>query len=262
MKTIRSGMGLGDALYLQAVARHLVAYGQSLKVCCEWPDVFKPLIATGKVQMAPFTRVGIDILAHYSKRKANEGTTQFEDCCLEAGIKEPVELKLDWPASASTLADRLQGRPALPVVCVQLPRTPMGRTDGFGAELLPNCAAIQVAIDALRGRALIVQIGAGKSLYSFNHIDLNLANETTVSELLDVASVADAFIGYPSYTIPLAESFDKPALFVWSRRGTKAMHAYVRQITPQKILHKPSSRFVFDDATEQEITEAAHALLD
>lgn len=256
-------MGLGDATYLQSVARHLTAQGQRLRVATAWPDVFRPL--GDKVEIAPFTRAGINILAHYSLRKSISETTQFEDCCIQAGISGPVELRLDWTPTNTELIQRLsheaQGVPRFPIVCVQLPRAPMGRNDGFGAELLPDCRAIQTVINAVRGQALIVQIGAGKALYKFEGIDIDLSNRTTVCELFDVACVASAFIGYPSFIIPLAESLNKPALLVWSRRGLNANQAYVRQITPRKILFKQSSRFVMDDAPQEEITKAAHDLL-
>jgi hypothetical protein len=67
VRAIRSGMGLGDALYCQAVARYFVQRGERLKVCTAWPDVFRPL--GDMVRLAPFQRSGIDILAHYSARK-------------------------------------------------------------------------------------------------------------------------------------------------------------------------------------------------
>jgi hypothetical protein len=154
-------------------------------------------------------------------------------------IREPVELKLDW-IPESTLESR-------PYVCVQLPRAPMGRSDGFGMDLLPDCKVIQRGIDALRERFAIVQIGAGAPLYRFRHIDIDLAGNTTVPGLLDVACGAAGFLGYVSYIVPLAESLDKPAMLVWSHKGMSRGHPYVRQITPGKILHKPSCRFVIDN---------------
>jgi hypothetical protein len=240
-KTIRGGMGLGDAIYIQSVARDLVERGEKLRVCTAWPDVFRYL----PVETAPFTRNGIDYLAHYSLRKGNKTTTQFEDCCLQAGIREPVELRLDWRPT-SDKGERLKEH-GKPILCVQLPRNPMGRTDGFGKDLLPDCRVIQRCIDAYRGRALIVQIGKGAPLFKFQGIDVDLANQTTVCEMFDVALAADAFLGYVSFIVPLAESLGKPALFVWSRLGMTRGPVYVRQITPQKILHRPTSRFVLDD---------------
>lgn len=251
-------MGLGDSLYLQSVVRHLVEHSpERFQVCSSWPEVFRPL--GDRVVVTPFTRAGIDILAHYSLRK-RYATTQFEDCCIQAGIAGPVDLRIDWSPTDPHLIERLrtEGRP---IVCVQLPRAPMGRTDGFGIELLPDCRAMQTAIDALRGHALIVQIGAGRPLFRFSGIEVDLANETTVAELLDVASAAHAFLGYVSFVVPLAESFNKPALLVWSERGLRARQLFVRQITPQKVLHKASSRYVMDDAPAQQIIEAAHGLL-
>lgn len=237
-------MGLGDALYLQAVVRHLVRKGQKVEVCTEWPDVFRPL--KDHVKFSPFSRTNIQILAHYSMRKGIAGTTQFEDCCLQAGIREPVEFKLDWwPVNAGLVAQIR--KPWKPILCVQLPRAPMGRSDGFGAELLPDCGVIQQAIDRLKDRAYIVQIGSGEALYRFKGIDLDLSNATSVSDLIDVAYAADGFLGYCSFLVPLAESLGKPAVLVWSRRGLHSRQPFISRITPQKILHRKSSRWIVDD---------------
>jgi hypothetical protein len=244
LKSIRGGMGFGDALYVQSVARHIVKSGQKLRVRTAWPDVFRPL--EGMVETVPFARQGVDILAHYSQRKPIQGTTQFQDCCISAGIKEPVEMRLDWKVVKQGLADKVR-QSGKPVLVVQLPRTPMGRTDGFGASLLPDCRVIQRFIDEAKPDHFIVQIGAGEPLFKFRGIDMDLANKTSVCETIDVASVADRFLGYVSFLVPLAESFGKPALFVWSRKGLKDRMQYVRQITPQKVLHQPTSKFVFDD---------------
>lgn len=257
-RTIRGGMGLGDALYVQSVCRHLRDKGQSLRVHTAWPEVFSqmgPMIETG-----PFKRSGIDILAHYPTRKKYTNTTQFEDCCITAGIKQSVDLRMDWAPTNQPLLNILKAR-GRPIICVQLPRSPMGRTDGFGAELLPDCRVIQRAIDCWRGRAFIVQIGSGTPLYKFDGIDVDLAGQTTVSELLDVASIASGFIGYVSFVVPLAESFSKPALLIWSRRGLLSGVPYVRQITPGKILHKATSRAILDDQPTEAIQEASNALL-
>lgn len=249
MKSIRCGRGLGDSLYLQSVVRHLLAKGSPrLRVRSDWPDVFLPL--GRRVEVVPFARSNIDILAHYSTRKGIIGTTQFQDCCICAGIREPVELKLDWQVTKPGLVEMVR-RPGKPVLVVQLPRAPMGRADGFGASLLPDCRAIQRLINEAKPDHTIVQIGAGQPLFKFAGIDIDLANKVSVAETIDVASAADSFLGYVSFLVPLAESFGKPAVFVWSRRGLVDRHQYVRQITPKKILHAPTSRAVMDDEVLQ-----------
>lgn len=257
MKSIRCGSGLGDSLYLQAVVRHLVRKGEKIEACSDWPDVFLPL--NGKVTVSPFRRQNVDIKAHYVYRKHEPRTDQFEDVCIRAGIREPVDCRLDWKPVNTALVDQI--RKLSPVVAVQLPRTPMDRKDGFGLELLPDCNTIQRVIDRIRNHARIVQVGKGAPLHHFTGIDLDLANRTSVAELIDVAWAADAMLGYVSFAVPLAESLNKPALFVWSRKGTQSQHDFIKQVTPRKILHRESSLSVFDDCSEQELSGAADALL-
>ena len=214
MISLRGGSGLGDALYVQAAARYLVGLGEEVEACCDWPDVFRPL--GDAVTVSPFRRHPIDRLAHYAARRGDLTTTQFEDVLISAGLPRDVPLRLDWTLTAPPLIRPPDDRP---LVLVTLPRAPMGRTDGFGAELLPDCGVIQHIIDGIADRATVVQIGAGKSLYQFRGLAADLANKTTVAQLLDLASVAAGIIGYPSFVIPLAESLSIPALVVWSRRG-------------------------------------------
>lgn len=255
MKTIRGGKGLGDALYVQAIARHLVNQGQTIRAATVWPDVFRPL----GIPCIDFTRQGIDVLAHYSLRKG-QPTDQFTDCCIQAGIREPVELKLDWKVEDNRLTDRLLSH-GMPIVLVQLPRAPMGRKDGFGAELLPDCNQIQRAINRLRGRALLVQVGSGAPLFRFAGIDVDLANETTVSQLLDVASVSYGAVGYVSFTLPLCESLGKKVLLVWSRNGLKSRVGYVRQITPAKVVHRKDLVVSVNDGHGDDIEGAVDVFL-
>ena len=205
MISIRSGMGLGDSLYLQSVVRHFVGKGQKIEACSAWPDVFMPLGAMVKV--SPFRRNLIDRLAHYAQRRGVIGTTQFDDCCIQAGVHEQIDLRIDWKPLNTDLISNLRSS-GKPIIALQMPRAPFGdRTDKYGIELLPDWQRLQRAIDLIGQRAFIVQIGSGQPLHSFSGIDFDLANKTTVCDLLDVAWAADAFLGYCSFIIPLAESF-------------------------------------------------------
>lgn len=274
MLSIRGGSGLGDSLYLQAIVRHLIQKGESVEACTDWPDLFEPLaiLAKGRLELSPFRRTDVDRIAHYVSRKSVPGTSQFEDCCIRAGVAGPIDLRLDWEVKATATAAffemrpgqmRASGQALWPVILVALPRSPMGRSDGFGAELLPDCRAIQRIIDRLHGRAFIVQVGAGEPMFAFDGLNLDLANRTTVRQLIDVASLADGFIGYPSFMVPLCESFAKPGLFVWSRRGLNASGVrpdFIRTITPGKVLHRETSRAVLDDVYSPDLDEAADAL--
>ena len=242
MLTIRAGRGLGDALYLQAVCRHLVKQGKQLEIRSDWPDVFKPL--GDMVRVVPFGRnPKCDIVAHYTKRKGEHFTSQFEDCCIAAEIEGPVEFRLDWETRARFETDK-------PVVLVALPRQPMDRKDGYGRDLLPDLGFYQRVLNRLAGRCFLVQVGAGKPLAALDGLDLDLANRTTIDDLLDLANGADGLLGYCSFFIPLAESFTKPLLCVWSRRGLWSDSAYIKQCTPKKILHRPTSKAIMDNCQD------------
>lgn len=244
---------------MQAVCRHLTRSGERLRVATMYPDVFIPL--EEHVECVEFTRLGIDIVAHYSMRRAMP-TRQFQDCCISAGIKDDIDLRLDWkPAGllGAAVAGEAAGRP---IVAVGLPRNPMNRKDGWGDELLPDCRTVQRAIDAAKATGCyLVQVGSGIPRFKFSGIDWDLANKTTVVDLIDVVHVAHAVIGYVSFLVPLAESLGKPGLFIWSRRGLKAAHSHVRLIRPTKILEKATSRAVFDDCSADELSASVRHLL-
>ena len=250
-KTIRAGRGLGDAIYLQSVVRHLVQKEQSLTVCTDWQDVFLPL--RDKVKFLPFTRQNIRIIAHYSARKSFKDTTQFKDCCVQAGINEPVELKIDWVQINKQLIESI--KTDKPLLVVALPRAPMGRNDRFAIDLLPKKDIYQMAVDILKEKYTILQIGAGKPIYNLENIDIDLTDKTSVTDLFDIASVADGFLGYCSYIIPLAESFNKKGLYIWSNKGLRSAEQYINTITPQKILEHSNSKYFIDNWDEPKIRQ-------
>jgi hypothetical protein len=259
MKSIRGGKGLGDSLYLQGVVRHMLENGhKQIKVYSNHADVFLPL--GDRVVVKPFQRNGADIIAHYVSRKHIEGTSQFEDSCISAGIKVPVEFRIDWRTPTDGPAVELQ-KHGKPIILVQLPRSPMDRKDGYGKEILPDCRTIQKCIDRLAGRALIVQIGAGQALYKFDGLDVDLANRTSIVELMDLAAVAHGFLGYCSFMIPLAESFRKPALFVWSRKCIQSSDRFLRLLTGDKVLHGDKSKYIMDDCDDETLDAAIEELI-
>ena len=260
-KTIRCGRGLGDALYLQGVVQHLVKKGEKLHVMTDWPDVFKPL--EGKVTLRPFTRERIDIIAHYTIRKHYKDTSQFKDCCIQAGISEHVDFVLDWKiqnkALVSSVKKKAKGKP---ILLVEMIRNPMNRTDRFGIELLPDLEVMQEILNKLKEHYFLLHVGQGKKLFEFEGIDLDLADATSVTDLIDLAYASSAMFGYCSFFVPLAESLNKKSLFVWSRRGMNSVEPFIRTITPQKILHKrDTSHYVVDNWPQDKIDEVLNDFL-
>ena len=216
------------------------------------------------MKVIPFRRDNIDRIAHYSVRMQHgSNTDQFVDCCIQADIKEPVELRLDWkilnPSLINFIKKEAKGKP---IVLVQIPREPMARKDNWARDLLPIEEAYNKAIAAVSDRALIVQVGnKDYPVYDLKNVDVDLSDRTSISDLLDLARTCDAMLGYVSYFVPLAESFDKKLLCVWARKGLVSRTEYLRKLTPHKIFHKRSCSAVMDDDSGDKIAEAARALL-
>lgn len=206
-----------------------------------------------------FRRDRVSRVAHYVNRKRVPGTDQFTDCCINAGLGEGVEFRLDWDPVRPELIRHVRAS-GKPVLAVQLPRNPMGRDDGYGDDLLPDCKTIQQAIDGLKREFFIIQIGKGAPLYRFSGLDVDYANRTSVADCIDLVSAADAVLGYCSFIVPLAECLGKPGLFVWSQRGLNSKNPFVKSITPQKIFNRRSSVAVLDDCSERELAGAVDAL--
>lgn len=256
VRRMRGPSGLGDSIYLRPIAEHYARAGDRVEVLSDYPDVFRG----SSVSVLPFSRVTkVDFVAHYVAGKRNPNTTQFQDMCQAAGIKTAVPMRFDWTVLNTRLIDELRARAAgRKIVLVHGGRTPMGRTDGFGAELLPSKSAFDSALYALRD-TMLVRIGKGAPIYSLA-TEVDLQDATTVSDLFDLAMVADGIVAQCSFAVPLAEVFSRPLLAVWSAKGMKASHSYVRTITPQKVLSGANSRHVIDDWTDDKIREVARAL--
>ncbi len=254
---IRSGRGLGDSIYLRPLVEQFRADGHPVTVLTDYPGIFE---GTG-ASTEKFNRFQVNCLAHYTMNKGNPNTNQWQDICGSAGLIVPLETKWRKPQGLATIVREMAG-PDRPVVLVHGGRIPMGRTDGFGAEIMPLQAAFETIIADLRGylNCFTVRLGAGGDAYPLD-CNLDLNDKTTEQDLLDLASGCDAVLGQCSWAIPLAEIFDKPLLVVWARAGLESKEEFVRQITPSKVLSKKSSRAVFDDAPITELLAAGRELI-
>jgi len=267
MKRIRGGRGLGDSIYLRPIVEHFLRAREPVTVLSDYPGVFAGLSAT----VEPFSRFRVDVLAHYVLGKANPTTNQWQDICNSARVNVP--LRFAWePINHELLRSVAHQASGRPVVLVHGGRTPMGRTDGFGAELLPQEKAFRATLDAL-GEVFLVRIGSSAASPSQHPVlakspplydlpcHLNLSDQTTVTDLLDLASTCDGVVGQCSFVIPLAEALDKPLLIVWAAVGLASRTPYIAQITPAKVLSKPSSWHVSDDWDVARIAHVTDAWL-
>jgi hypothetical protein len=252
--TARSGSGLGDSLYLRPVAEHLARKGL-VTVVSNYPDVF----IGAPVLVEPFRRHKVDVVAHYVARKHVRGTNQWQDVLLAAGIAEALPLRFAWKVRNTALVENVRHHAAgRPIVLVHGGRPPMDRADGFGLELLPRAEAFHTVLGAL-SHAYRVRVGRDSQAYPLA-CDIDYNRATSVSDVLDLASISDAVVCQCSFAIPLAEAFDKPLLAIWSARAQSSREEFIRTATPQKILSGARDTFVVDDWSADRLTEAARAL--
>ncbi len=243
---------MGDGMYVRAVCEHLAKTHSDITACTNYPELFD---GTG-IGTAPFSRQNIDRLAHYSARKAKTDSCQWDDVCDAAQIPR-IPLKIAHQVRNRAMIERLRiFADGKPMILVHGGRVPMGRTDGFGKELLPNVEAFGAVLEALHD-CFLIQIGNAEQVYALD-CDITLNGSTTVTDLLDLGLACDGVVAQCSFAVPLAEVFDKPFLAVWAARGmAMGVHPYIRAIKPAKILSKPTSLHVVDDWTPEKIRGVA-----
>lgn len=251
---IRGGAGLGDSIYLRPIVDYLVREGKRVTVLSNYPELFEDSGA----DVQPFTRTRAEVIAHYVTRKSRTDTNQWQDVCICAGVPQDLALTFKWRVRNEALVSDLRMKAAGdPLVLVHGGRVPMGRTDSFGRELLPTAGGFQAALNSFAD-CFTVRIGKGEQLYPLS-TDMDLNGDTSISDLLDIASACDGMVAQCSFAVPLAEVFDRPLLAVWATHGLQAAHPYIKQITPQKILSKPTSAFVLDQWPKSQIREECNA---
>ncbi len=253
MTTIRAGSGLGDSIYLRPIAEYYLQHRAPATVLSNYPDVFADM--PGLV-IEPFRRDRVDIVAHYTAGKTNLLTTQFEDMCAAAGIPAPA-FEIRWPMRETCLTREVRELAAdRRIVLVHGGREPFNRRDGFGMDLLPDWSAFDAVTQLLdRWRCFTIGIGDDKLVYSPD-VDLDLNGRTSVADLFDLARLAHGMVAQCSFAVPLAEALDRPLLAIWASAAAQSKTAYVRSITPKKILSKPTSSYIMDDAGWTEISGA------
>ncbi len=253
MKRIRGGSGLGDSLYIRPIVDYFIRAGERVTALSNYPAVFS---GSGAV-VEPFCRTNISVLAHYTQGKNNPATTQWQDICNSAGVA--TALRFDWDVANRALVDQLRDKAAgRPIIVAHGGRAPMGRTDGFGMELLPERAAFELALSSIPG-CFLVGIGARDGAKYPLPVELDLIGATSVSDLIDIAAMCDGMVAQCSFAVPLAECFDKPLLAMWAARGISSAQQYIKTITPSKILSKPTSTHVMDDWPPEQILETVQS---
>lgn len=249
MMELVASKGLGDALYMRAVALHCLRRGHDVSVFTGWPDVFSDLPVhtkglhqrTGDEDLRhakPCLHCRIGVVAHLDV---------FSMLCLQAGIVEPVEFRLDWRIRNIELVKRVRREAAgRPVLIFQ----PLKRAANLNDALARPDREAYADFVASRPEYFRVKIGHPGSVQGSGHppCDLDLVGKTSVHDAIDLGASCDAAFGESSFVVVMAEAMDKPFTCMFSSRAIRSGRRHIANLRPERTFHKRHlATAVFDE---------------
>lgn len=242
---LRAAKGLGDALHLRAVALHLIERGHRVTVYSDWADVLCDL----PIAVAPLARSVPDArtVCYSLSRPLDPGADKFVMSCRKAGIEEPVELRINWRVRNEGLVRSVRKRAGGRRVLVYQPQR---RTHSALEDIVsPQHDAFR---EHLAGRSDAFRVRVGRTPFVHGGMelpcDLDLVDQMSVSDAIDLGAAADEFFCEPCYLLVLGEALRKPVTCMFSARAMREQ-GKARNYTPDRFLHRRESVAIFDEAT-------------
>lgn len=246
MKYLNAAKGLGDAIYLRAVVLHLLAQGETLTVVTGWPDVFSDLPVTVK----PLSSATGDEDWHHAKPclhcRIITDVDQFAMACRQAGITEPVELRMNWRVKNTDLVARIKREAAGRKVFVY---QPLKKASNVNQDLArPQWGAFRKVVEK-HADHFRVRLGHPAHLDDTPApCELDLFGKTSVTDAFDIATIADVFFGEPCYLFILAQAMNKPSISMFSGRGADSGRHRIVNFSPERLFHKRHlTSAIYDD---------------
>lgn len=215
--------GLGDAIYVRAVALHLLDRGNSVTVYTRWPDVFADLtVALGTIEeRIELERSGVTVSHVAFSYKQKVPGSEFALRCQGAGIKEPVDLSLRWKVRNQPLLDKIKadasGRKIFIFQPLKVMRNPRW------APFAINRNAYRKVVRDHRGFYRI-KLGHPPSVVDDDGLEceLDMYGKCFVFDTFDICTIGDLFFGEGCFIITIAEALDKPSIRMFSRRAANS----------------------------------------
>ena len=251
MIKLNAPKGLGDAIYMRAIALHLLGRGEAVKVYTWWPDVFSdmPVSIVGANDYTNDDDLHHAMACLHCRVPAIRALDRFRLTCLQAQVLEPVELRLGWKVRNQELVDDIKRRADGKRIMLYQPR----KVSKDGDQELTRASRAPFKTFVNRQKKAF-RVKTGHPLFIQNDDDLNceldLVGKTTISDLFDIAAVSDFIFGEAACFLPnLAESLDKPFTCMFSRRGLAAVsRKRVWGIRPEFMIHKKNlATVIYDD---------------
>lgn len=248
MIRINSPRGLGDAIHLRAIVRHLLSIGHEVTVFTRWPEMFGDLpVTVHAADEAIEYRDLISARACFQCRVPQvREMSQFANACLQAGIDQPIDLDIGWAVRNAPLLKDITGRAAgRPILVFQ----PLKHVSNSNEELLrPDNDAFRALIGSHRDH-FKVRVGHPRFVDDDHALpgDLDLVGKTSVTDAIDLVTICDLVCCEPSFLGIAAQAFDKKVICLFSSRALRSTVIKVAGVTPARVFHKPHlSTAVYD----------------
>lgn len=247
IRKLNAPKGLGDAIYLRALALHCLNAGERVEVCTRWPEVFAGL----PVKIRSADRFDdYDALSHmvaclHCQVPHIRKIDKFRLACLQAGIAEPVELKLNWAVRnrplVETITEKAAGKPILLFQPLKLAHNEEQKL------MQPNAAAYSGFINS-KAEFFRVKVGDAACVEKSQlDCDLDLIGKASISDVFDIATATDVIFGEMSYLPILAQAMDRKFTAMFSRRGIDSKNKRASGVTPERLIQKPHLATVLFD---------------
>lgn len=239
MINLNGSKGLGDALYVRAVARHLIwKEGKEVTVFTRWPEVFRDLPLKVKALGDVTGREDLHNVVSCGHCRVQQPASLdfFTLACRQAGIVDEVDLYIDWKIKDQNLVDGIRRQAkGRRVFVYQSPK----KSSGAEQEAMrPNRAAFNRFV-ANHADCFRVRLGHPGFVEDDQDApcELDLFGKVSVTDALDVGAGADLMFSDPSFITVMAESMGKRFTAMLSRRAETFPNIRARAATADRLFH-------------------------
>jgi len=204
---VKCHLGLGDAVYSYAIIEHLLKTNKKITVQTKYPLVFKDLPCDTTIEYGPF-----DLWLRYTHRR-KEKTTQFQDMCISAKIKEPLKIKLPKTFKYdSKIVDYVLNRvddSGRKLAIIKEPCAAHMDKKNDNLRFAPDVQEVQDFVNKNKLKYFFVSVGKDEVFKGrIKGIDFDLNNKLTVSDLLYLCQESDIIASQTGHLIPIAQAFN------------------------------------------------------
>lgn len=257
MIELNAPKGLGDAIYLRAVALHLLDRGEKVRVWTRWREVFLGLNVAfaeaedvetliGKREREPRHDLRNVTACLHCRVPYIMARDKFALACLQAGIEEEIELRMGWEVRNPSIVKHvtMYGKP---ILVYQPPRKISNDAE---AQAQPHRAAFVRFLEGAKRDFIRVKVGHPDFTVDGDDlpVDLDLYGRTSVADVFDLVSASDLVFGENCFLPVAAQAMDRKFVLMMSRRALSSNLNKVRGITPERMIQKLHlGRVLFDE---------------